>query len=164
MSQIKVTEHKVHLDRDLRPENGETEANGFVQGPVPEILKDDAIEKFTHREHFQDGEGDISILLEAGDELGQIRIGLQFEGPVGRHQQCLGEQGKLLREGSVWLREILSQFETDWEMSIASAPCKEGDTSVLRLNEMAARLENRLSPRSENVHEAQVVVDVVNDI
>jgi hypothetical protein len=156
MSRISVSGHKVYLDRKLDPARGETEDHGFVHAAPPPMLKDEEREAESYRRDLRTGEGDISILLEAGDELGQIQIGLQFEGPVGAHQECLREQGQLLQNGSLWLKQILEQFETDWNLSIVSAPCPKGDTRVLKLNELMPRLESRSQLQQQNIVKSEV--------
>lgn len=128
---IQIKSNEVYLDRELRPERGETPENSYHQGRPPGLdLTDHDLESHEHRRHFQDGEGDISIVVEAGDELGDIGVCLQYEGQIADYSGCIAKQNDLIHDAAGWLAEILSQFETDWDAEVVSAPCPKADEKL----------------------------------
>jgi hypothetical protein len=144
MSRIRVTSNEVYLNRALRPE--EEGGGGYAQGlPPGRDLHDLELESHAHRQHFQEGEGDISIIVEAGERLGEIAVCVQFEGQiVGQVRQkadaCVARQNDLIQDSALWLHEILSQFESDFTASIVSAPCPLASTGLLDVRAAARRL------------------------
>ena len=135
--------HTVALERELNPAHGETAENGFqrVTPGAIDLDRDRAIEAREHRKDLLADEGDIAILLTPSDELGEFTIGLQFEGPVEKHDECLADQGEMLQQASGWLRDILSTFETDWDLELTTVPCPKGDSRNLRLHELLRQLK-----------------------
>lgn len=142
MSKLTVVSNKAFLPRELRPEHGETEEAGFVSGRA-HINNDKEIESHLHRESFTIQDGDISIIVTAGDEPGDIKICVQYEGQIAQYDACLTRQNELLQQTAEWLREILGEFGTDWLVDITSTPCPEGDSRLLHLTELAERIEGR---------------------
>src|SRR5207237_825267 len=88
------------------------------------------------RSALKEHEGDIAIIVESGEELGDIKIALQYEGEKGKHKQCLSEQGSLLVEASVWLKDIYSEFDGYFTVEMVSHPCPHGDSRLLRIIEV----------------------------
>lgn len=143
MSKPKLRAHDLYMGRPLKPEQGETPANGFHPEPPPQpLLKDTEIESDTYRLGLLDNEGDISVVVEAGDELGQIRVSLQFEGPKGKYNACLSKQGELLENARQWIEEIYKPFKGEFVMDMISNPCPKGDSSLLRIAEKVVRKTN----------------------
>lgn len=129
---LKKRKHDVYVDRPLKPDHGETAANGFHSGPAPaKLLKDAEIEKDAYRLLLGNGEGDISILVRAGEELGEIHVAVQYEGEKGAWNQCLARQGALLSDVQKWLTEIYAAFPGEFQMDIVSEPCPKGDARAL---------------------------------
>jgi hypothetical protein len=153
---ITVVENVAYIaERELSAEFGETSNGIFVHGtPPPTTTKDPVIESDSHRRDLVMGEGDLSVIVEAGDELGDIRVGIQFEGPKGCHEHCLTKQNEVLQDGMAWLHEIFGQFDGDWRVHIISSPCPKGDSRILRLHEAQHRLESthEVSPGPRHVH------------
>ena len=138
MSRIKVTSTIV-VDRPLKPEQGETAAAGFVSGRA-NVIKDETIESRAHRSQFGRGDGDVSIIVTAGDTIGDLTISVQYEGEVEQYDACLRQQDALIQQTAGWLREILGEFATDWNVEMTSVPCPQGDTRLLHLTEAANQL------------------------
>jgi hypothetical protein len=128
---VKIKSNRVYLERKLRPERSETAENGYYFGrpPGPD-LADKELESHEHRQHFQRGDGDISIVVEAGDELGKINVCLQYEGKIADYSGCIARQNDLIRDAGGWLAEILAEFETGWEADIVSVPCPKADEAL----------------------------------
>jgi hypothetical protein len=142
-SKIVVKSDEIYLDRPLRPD--ETPADGYRQGRIPDPdLHDHEIESHANRRYFQANEGDLAIIVEAGDELGDIGVCVQYEGQiVGNSKrladQCVSKQSDAIRDAAGWLNEILSEFDTDWEARVYSAPCPVADEK-LQVHAAVARL------------------------
>lgn len=130
-SRVNIRRNEIYLDRELRPERGETAENGYCRGTAPgPDLRDRRLESHEHRRTFQEGDGDISIVVEAGDELGDIKVCFQYEGQIANYRGCVAGQNELLRDGSEYLADILGEFETDWDAEVVSAPCPKADTPL----------------------------------
>ena len=156
---IHVKSNKVVLPRELQPEQGETQEAGF-ETAAPAIIKDlvikdSKIESHAYRENFKPGDGDISIIITAGDELGDLRVTVQYEGEIEQYTKCLVQQGELIQQTADWLREIFAGFGGDWDADVLSAPCDKGDTRLLRLGELVERLQGPATDASV-VHDHEV--------
>ncbi|HXM46107.1 MAG TPA: hypothetical protein VN924_33050 [Bryobacteraceae bacterium] len=128
---VNIRSNDIYLDRELHPERGETAVNGYRQGAAPgPDLRDRKLESHDNRRDFKDGDGDISIVVQAGDELGDIAVCFQYEGQIENYRGCVAGQNALLRDGAEYLAKILSEFETGWEAEIVSAPCPKADTPI----------------------------------
>ena len=134
MSRINIKRSHIYLDRPLRQD--ETADEGYRQGKPPgPDLHDKVLESHEHRQHFQENEGDISIIIEAGEELGDIGVCVQYEGQIVNNNkrladQCVGKQSEIIQDTAGWLHDILTQFESDWEAEIDSAPCPVADKKL----------------------------------
>lgn len=144
---LRRRKHDIYLDRPLIPAQEETPEKGFHQGRSPvELLKDAEIESERYRLALLDGEGDISIIVAAGDELGDIRVGVQFEGEKGKYDQCLARQGELLDDVLRWLQELYAKFPGRFEMDVVSQPCPKGDSRLLVSAERRQEVAVKPSP------------------
>ena len=143
---IKKSKHDFYVGRRLEPH--EQQIDGFhpEHSPKP-MLKDTVIESDDYRKNLKLEEGDISIFVEAGDELGQIRVAVQYEGKKGESNKCLSRQGALIHDVSSWLKEIYKKFEGDFEIEMISELCPKGDTR---------RLLNQLGPTEGVTRKADV--------
>jgi hypothetical protein len=157
-NRVKIRSNHIYLDRDLQPARGETSENGYYQGAAPgPDLGDRKLESHENRRDFQAGDGDISIVVQAGDELGDIAVCFQYEGQIADYRGCISGQNNLLHDGAEYLAEILGEFETGWEAEIISAPCPRADTKLevreafdrLRGVETQVRTPNEVSTKVE---------------
>jgi hypothetical protein len=137
--QVTQTSSATHVNRELRAEFDETPEKGFVSTAVS-LQRDEYFESSEYREGLRDGEGVVSILVTAGDAIGEISITVQYEGQKGQHELCLQRQGDVLNTTCDWMKNILSEFETDWEVDLTTAACPKGDTRLLRISQAIERL------------------------
>ncbi len=128
MSKLIIRNNDTYMGRPLKPEQDETPKLGFHPEKPPELIRDEFIESDDHRKKLRIGDGDISIIVESGTELGQIRIGLQYEGPKEQWDACLTKQSDLFADVHQWLEEIYKDFDSDFVVDIVSGPCPKGDS------------------------------------
>jgi hypothetical protein len=107
----------------------------------PELV-DKAIEDPETRSRLASNQGEISITVVAGDELGQVSINVQYEGKRGLYDVCLQNQGELFEVASGWLGEFLGELGADFEVEIEAKPCPK-TAKRLPLKQAAANLEVR---------------------
>jgi len=146
---MKLKKHERYVNRPLQPY--EKEEDGFHPALPPEgieMLKDPVLESDDYRINLKEDEGDISIIVEAGDQLGQIRIAVQYEGEKGKNDKCLSSQGDLIRDVSAWLGEIYSKFQGDFEVEMISQLCPRGDTRPL-LNQVTSDVYHGVGPNND---------------
>jgi hypothetical protein len=153
---ITVKSSEIYLARPLRAD--ETPSEGYRRGKIPDPdLHNHEIESHANREYFLPNEADLAIIVEAGDELGDIGICVQYEGQiVGESKQladqCVDKQSDAIQDAAGWLNDILSQFDTDWEARVYSAPCPVADeklqvvAAVERLTGVAHAVKVKVDP------------------
>lgn len=111
--------------------------------PTPELI-DRAIEDREERRQIPANGGLISITVLPGDEVGQLAVNVQFEGPYGDYDLCLENQGDLLKAASTWLGELLKELGGEFDIRIVAKPCPNTDKR-LPLKHAAALLERAQS-------------------
>lgn len=128
---LKVTEAVIYLDRE--PTEAE-EAAGVAYRPGGQLSQPDLvnrkIEDAGERARIPAGEGNISITIAPGDELGELSFNVQFEGRRGDYDFCLQHHNELLEQVSDLLAEILSDFGADFEVKLESLPCPKTELRV----------------------------------
>src|SRR6185436_144590 len=108
---IQVTSKKVYSDKEPTPDERAAGVEYLKGGQLTEPgIVDRRIEDKVLRMTLEKDEGNISITVLPGDQLGQLSINVQFEGKSGEHDICLKEQDALLQHAAEWLDEILSDF------------------------------------------------------
>jgi hypothetical protein len=113
--------------------------------PRPE-MRDEAIEADERRRYLKDGEGNLCITVAPGEELGELHVSLQFEGPKGQHNPCMADQNELLVEGSEWLKKLLIELygeKAELEVEIAGNPCPKAELP-LQIELAAEVLQGRI--------------------
>jgi len=137
---IEVTSKIIHSDRGATVEetNAGVEYVADTQLTAPDLV-DNRIEDKALRMTLQKDEGNISITVLPGEQLGQFSVNVQFEGKSGEHEICLKEQDTLLQYAADWLGEILSDFGCDFKAQIEALPCPHAEAR-LQLDLAAKRL------------------------
>jgi hypothetical protein len=135
---IQVTSKKVYSDKEPTPEERAAGVEYLEGGQLAEPeLVDRRIEGKALRMMLEKDEGNISITVLPGDQLGQLSVNVQFEGKSGEHDICLQEQDALLQHAAEWLDEILSDFGCNFRAQIESLPCPH--TAIRLQIDLAAR-------------------------
>jgi len=141
MTKPTLRAHDLYMNRTLRPD--EKPEDGFHPEPPPRpMLKNPHIESDAYRDGLLENEGDVSVIVEAGDELGQIRIGVQYEGAHGMYDTCLREQGALVSDALKWIDEIYEPLKGHFVVDVVSNPCPKGDSSLLQVVEPSVNREH----------------------
>jgi hypothetical protein len=164
---LKVTSTTVYVPETKKPA-GQAEPAGVnysTEKPPPAVTQmvDHEIEKHEFRENLASGEGQLCITVEPGDdELGQISVGVQFEGQIGAYNKCVEQQQLELEHAAAWLEAFFDQLGGDFEVSVAAVPCPKA-TDPLKLEGVIGHLEKRdvsLSRTSEHKRVVDPTVSV----
>lgn len=111
--------------------------------PGPDLV-DYEIQDERFRERLDEREGWISIAVCPGEEkIGELYVNVQFEGPRGDPDRCMGEQNMLLQEASVWLKEFLEKMSPEgakWNLRFDAQPCPKS-TVALAIDEVVNVLD-----------------------
>jgi hypothetical protein len=154
---IRISARVVHVaGRELneveRGSKDVTYAQGELGGPD---VHDARLESHTLRRGLQGREGKLCIGVRGGEELGELYIALQFEGPIdtggGEPDLCMAGQNALLGDASDWIAEVLGRLDAEFEGVIEAQPCPKARTPLAVME--ATR---RLDPTVGIVDEAQV--------
>lgn len=161
---LSVAEQKVYITkRSLREDERSTDEveyiEGGIEGPGPR-LRDETIESRTYRSKYTSpGEGMICISVEPGDELGQIVVNIQFEGPAGQHDQCIRQQNGILKEASEVLAEFFGEMGADFQVRIGSVPCPDAMEKI-NLAAVVNRLEGRVEDAVRHDLKREVPINI----
>jgi hypothetical protein len=118
---------------------------GRLGGPD---LHDVNLESHEIRRNLKGREGWICLGVRAGEELGDISIAIQFEGPTdrghGEPDLCIDGQNRLLEAASGWIAEVLGSLEADFDGTIETEPCPKA-TKPLAIVEAVQRLDSSVT-------------------
>ncbi len=107
-------------------------------------LVDHEIEAHCYRKGFEADEGVFCVTIQPGDELGQLHVNVQFEGPIHNYEFCMDNQNDVLLNVAEWLRDFLVGEEGlggDFVVDLDGAPCPEAEQRLVV--DLAARVISR---------------------
>ena len=155
-----VMEKKIYLERELTQKEKNAKDVHYFKGklPGPDMVNRE-IEGDNARRGLKDKEGHLCVSVQPGNELGELHVSVQFEGPKGKYDLCMEGQNDLLLKSGEWLKEILSNFDLDWDVTIEAQPCPKASVE-LNING-AAKIFNPVS--NENSQENLVISRIQNE-
>lgn len=133
------------------------EKNGQLS--KPDMVNRD-IEKPEHREKIPEGQGDISITIQIGEELGEISFNVQFEGRRGDYDFCINQHNDLLLHVNEWIADLYGELAAEFEARIESDPCPitERRVAVALASEVLQQAKTLNQARREYVQEVSTEV------
>jgi hypothetical protein len=149
------------VDQKIGKPNPEHKESILKQARLGPGMVDKKIEADEERMKLVPGEGNICIGIQPGDQLGELYINVQYEGPKGMTDLCMKGQNNLLVTASDWLKDIFSEFDGDWDVTVEGVPCPKTSLN-LAINEATHVLDNSLDLESalnivKDHHNKQVV-------
>jgi|GEM_PF-3846965 len=148
MSTFKIPDEavRIYVDRPLTPE--EKVDGKFVQGtaPGPDLVNPEIVEH-EHRRDLDTGEGIICIAVRPGETLGELYVNVQFEGQIGKYEDCMAGHNRLLLQASDWLRGALEQLlpqDATVDVELVASPCPDAKTRPPVENAALTILEGRI--------------------
>lgn len=137
----KVTVNKKTIYSDKKPTKDEATAEIVYRKPETAVsqkhhvlpkpnMVDLQIEDREERIRIPDGEGNIAISIQHGEDLGELYVNIQFEGTYGQYEFCLNGHNDLLLTTSEWLYELLGEFAAEFDAEITSEPCPHPEQRV----------------------------------
>lgn len=166
---IHVSDKVVYSDRMPTPEEQAANVAYKAQGDlsIPEMVNRE-IEDPDVRSKIPPGEGNICVSIQPGDELGQLSFNVQFEGRRGDYDFCLDEHDKLLLHVAEWVKDLLSELDADFDVTIESKPCPNTERRIeidlaSRIMEGRVNLAQALQ-ESENRHQTPRLVGIPHDV
>ncbi|HEX3045584.1 MAG TPA: hypothetical protein VHY08_12570 [Bacillota bacterium] len=143
---IRIAEKKAYIKgRELTAKEQQDKDVKYQTGELgPPFVHDKRLEMPLVRKGLRGEDGEICLGVHAGDELGDISIAIQFEGPMdtgnGEPDLCMKGQNALLLQASEWLSDIFGQFGVEFEGVIEAEPCPKATTTLV-IQEAAQILE-----------------------
>ena len=126
-----------------------TYKSGSLGGPK---VHDEELETRDSRKMLQGKEGKICLGVYAGEQLGELYISVQFEGPVdtgkGEPDLCIDGQNSLLEAASEWIAEVLGTLDADFDGIIEAQPCPKA-TKQLAIVKVVRMLESAVQKKTE---------------
>lgn len=159
---LKTRKKIIYWDRPLTDQEQASTDPRYVQGtPKGPKMLDKTIKADEVRMPLNKDEGNLCIGVRGGsNQIGEIYVNVQFEGPKNQADICMAGQNELFLQSSDWLKEIFGEFQANWEATIEAEPCPK--TAIkLKIEQATQVLEGNLTLEkalSETKHEENVVI------
>jgi hypothetical protein len=126
---VKVKSVAVHHPGDIKARpSGIPHHRTTLNGPD---VRNTDIEDDELRGGLDPEEANICVAVVPGDTcIGDIHVGLQFEGKKGLYDVCMRGHNDLLGDTAGMLKELFDELGGDWEVDMASQPCPFADVAV----------------------------------